>query len=453
MTRTENIAKFVKNINYDNLPEDVKKAGKIIILDTLGCVIGTTVEDPWKAETAWKIARSCGGNEEATVLVAGDKLPAMWAGFANGVLAHGIDFDDTHKAALTHTGAPVVSTALAAAEAVKANGKELIAAVIAGYEVSVRVGMCVMPSHYKYWHSTATNCTFGGAALTAKLYGCDEEGIINALGLAGAQAAGLLTYLEFGDFSKSFNPGKTAFNGILAGTAAKLGATAPPTMLEHEKGYSYAYCSDGPKIEKLDEKLGEFYEIIGNVPKAWPSLTASHPPIEAIRKLLAANSLSAGDIKKITNRTYNTVKSHFSNYNPTTTMAARLSVPYCIAATAARGNADLPAFTMEVINSKEVRDMLTKVEIIADDELNKLYPEKFPAIVTIETNDGRIYTQEAYYPKGDLMNPFTDEEYIEKFMGLAIPALGEAKAKAIVQACENLDTIKDSREFAALFVK
>ncbi len=266
MSRTENMAKFIYNLKYEDLPPEVVRAGKNIIMDTLGCGVGTTTEDTWKAETAWKIAKFYGGKEESTALVSGLKLPAVWAGFANAVLCHGIDFDDTHKEALTHTGAPIVPAALAVAEAIGASGKDLILAAVIGFEISVRVGMCVMPSHYKYWHSTATNCTFGAAALTARLYGCDETGIINALGLSGTQAAGLLTYLKFGDFSKSFNPGKTAFNGILAGAAAKVGATAPPVMLEGETGYSYAYCSEGPKLDKLDKDLGTKFEILDNVP-------------------------------------------------------------------------------------------------------------------------------------------------------------------------------------------
>ncbi|HWQ40841.1 MAG TPA: MmgE/PrpD family protein [Desulfosporosinus sp.] len=453
MTRTEQLAKFVYNTNYENLPSNVVKSGKNMILDTIGCMIGTTVEDPQKAETAWAIAKEIGGKEEATAIVAGFKLPAVWAAFVNGVLAHGIDFDDTHKEALTHTGAPIVPAALASTEAAGLGGKDLITAAVLGFEVSVRVGMTVMPTHYKYWHSTATNCTFGGAALSAKLFGCSEEQIINALGLAGTQAAGLLTYMEFGDFSKSFNPGKCSFNGVLSGVAAKVGASAPPTMLEHPRGYSFAYCSEEPKLDKLVDGLGVKYEILGNVPKPWPSLLASHPPIEAILALRKEYAIQAEDIAKITERTYNTVKSHFCNYNPQTTMAARLSVPYCIAVTAVKGAAGLPEFTMETINDPQVQEMLKKVEIIADPELNKLYPEKFPAVVTIETKDGKSFTKEIYYPLGDLKNPYSQEKLEDKFIKLTAPSLGEARAKEIINAINNLEQISNIQEFTKLLVK
>lgn len=453
MTRTEQLAQFVVNTNYGNLPPEVIKQAKSVILDTLGCAIGTTSEDPKKAEITWAIAKKMGGPAQATAIVDGFKTSPVWAGFANAILSHGIDFDDTHKEDLTHTSAPVVPAAMASVEAAGLGGKEFITAVVAAYEVSVRVGMCVMPSHYKFWHSTATNCTFGTAAVAAKAFGGGETEIINALGLAGTQAAGLLTYLEYGDYTKSMNAGKTAANGVLSGIAANCGASAPPVMLEHEKGYSYAYCFEGPKLDKLTAGLGETWEIMVNVPKPFPSLLASHVPMEVVLKMLEEYNIKADDIVKITERTYNTVKSHFSNFDPQTTMAARLSVPYCIAVVAARGKGGLEEFTMEVINDPKVRAMLAKVEIIADPELNKLYPQKFPGVVTIETKDGKSYTMEQYYPKGDVMNPISDEELKEKFRGLVAPTFTKERTEQIINAVEHLEDIKNLGEFTKLLVK
>ncbi len=454
MTRTEQIAQFVARTGYDDLPASVVRKAKDVIMDTLGCGIGTTTEDPKKAATAWGIVRQMGGPQEATNLVAGFKTPAVWAAFANGVLCHGIDFDDTHKEALTHTGAPIVPAALASAETKGLSGKDLITGVVLGYEVSVRVGMCVMPSHYRFWQSTATNCTFGAAALTAKMYGCTEEEIINALGLTGTQAAGLLTYLEFGDFSKSLNVGKCSFNGVFSGICAKTGATAPPVMLEHKMGYSYAYCPDGePKLDKLTAGLGENYEILVNVPKPYPSLTASHAPIELVLKLMKEKGIKPEQIVKITERTYNTVKTHFSNFDPQTTMAARLSVPYCIAVAAATGTCGVAQFTMDVINDPKVRQMLSKVEIIADPELNKLYPEKFPAVIDIETADGKTYHGEQYYPGGDVMNPISLDGLKHKFRGLAAPSFSAGRVEEIINAVDRLEDCKDVRDFTKLLVK
>lgn len=453
MTRTEKLADFVCGLTYDQLPPEVVQAGKNIIMDTLGCAVGTTKEDPWKAETAWKIARFSGGKEECTALVSGYRLPVMWAGFANAILCHGIDFDDTHKQAVTHTSAPIVPAAVAVSEALGVSGKDLILAAVIGFEVTTRVGMCVCPSHYNYWHSTATNGTFGAAALTARLYGGGKDTVINALGLAGAQAAGLLTYTEFGDFSKSFNPGKSSFNGILAGVAATMGATAPPVMLEHKRGYSYAYSPAGPKLEMLDKDLGKTWEILNNVPKPWPCILAAHPPIEAIQKIYKKHHINPKDIVRVTDRTYHAVIEKFACYTPPTTMAARLSVPYCVAVAALTGDNKLCDFTPEAIKAPDVQEMLKKVVIESDPELTAAFPDKIAAIVTIETADGAVYTETVNYPKGDRMNPFTQEEMESKFRMLTSPVFGKERTEEILNTCRYLEEVKDVREFVKMFVK
>lgn len=453
MTRTENIAKFVKNLKYEDLPDEVVLAAKNMIMDTLSVAVGTTHVSPQDADAIWKTVEEYGGKEVATAIVTGKKMPAGFAGMANATLAHGLDFDDTHKAALCHTGASAVPASMAMTEEINGTGKDLILAAVICFEISVRVGMCVMPSHYNFWHSTGTHPTFGTAAMAAKLFGLDEDGIIRALGLAGSRVGGLLTYLDTGDASGSMNPGQAVFNGLLSAIAAKNGTTAPPTMLEHPRGYSYAYCREEPKLEKLDEGLGENWEILNNLPKFYPSLLASHCPIETTLRLVHNNDIKPENIKKITELTYNTVRTHFSNYNPESTMAAQFSVPYCIAVSAATGKMELESVTMPVIKSQAVQDMLKKVEIVSTPEVNALYPEKFPAIVTIETMDGKTYTDEQYYPKGDPMHPATQQERDDKFRMLMKSTFSDEHAEKALDICKNLENVTDIHEFAQLFVK
>ena len=452
MTHTEKLVDFVRRTDYEKLPPEVVRQAKSVILDTLGCGLATIAEDPPKAEIAFNFVRRFAKPEEATVLGQGLQASSLMAAFANGILCHGIDFDDTHKEALTHTSAVIVPAALASAESSGLGGKELVTSTVLGYEVAVRVGMAVMPSHYKFWHSTATNGTFGAAMAAGKNFGLDKERLTDALGLAGTQAAGLLTYLEFGDYTKSFNPGKSAFNGIFAALLAEAGASGPPTMLEHPRGYSYAYSAE-PKLDNLTRGLGSTYEIMLNAFKPYPSLLASHPPIDAILSLRKAHRLTPERIRKITSRTYNTVKSHFSNYNPETTMAARLSVPYCMAVAAADGAAGLEQFTLEKINDPRVREMLGRIEIIADAELNKLYPEKFPAVVSIETTDGQVYQEAVYYPTGDPNNPLSVEALKDKFRGLAGRFLAPAAVEGLIEMVDNLEQVDDVRALTRLTTK
>jgi 2-methylcitrate dehydratase PrpD len=452
MEQTKTLAKFCKETTYNDLPKDVVKIAKQTILDTLGCAIGTHSDEPEKPDVINKVVKEFKTPNEATVICGKLKASAPFAAMANGVICHGIDFDDTHGEALTHTSAVIVPAALATAEVEKRNGKDLISSFVLGFEVAVRVGMVVMPSHYEYWHSTATNGTFGAAAAAGKNYGFTEEQYINAFGFSGTQAAGLLTYLKFGDYTKSFNPGKAAFNGILSALMVKAGGTAPPNMIENPKGYTGAYSKE-PALQKLTRGLEGgpmVWEILNNMLKPFPSLAASHTPMDVVLKLVKENDIKPEHIVKIINKTYNTVKSHFSNYEPNNVMAARLSVPYCIAVCAAKRNGGLDAFHLKTIKDPVVQETLKKVEIVADPELHKLYPEKFPTNIEIHTKDGKVYKGEMYYAKGSPKNPFSDEEVNEKFRSLALPMIEKNKVDQIIQMVTNLESVKDINELTRL---
>lgn len=452
MEQTIALARFCKETTYNNLPEDVVKIAKQTILDTLGCAIGTHSDEPEKPEVINKVVRGFNSSPEATVICGSFKASAPLAAFANGVICHGIDWDDTHGEALTHTSAVTIPAALATAEANGRNGRDFLLSFVIGYEIAVRVGMMVMPTHYEYWHSTATNGTFGAAAAAGKNYDFEEEEYINAFGFSGTQAAGLLTCLKFGDYTKSFNPGKAAFNGILSALMVRAGGTAPPNMLENPKGYSTAYSKE-PALNKLTRGLDGgpmVWEILNNMLKPFPSLAASHTPMDVTLRLVKENDVKPEDIVRITNRTYNTVKSHFSNYEPKTVMASRLSVPYCIAVCAATRSAGLDAFHLETILKPVVQETLRKVEIIADPELNKLYPEKFPSQIEIETRDGKVYKGEMYYSKGSKHSRFTDEEVREKFRSLTLPKMNKDKVENIISTIENLESVENISELSEL---
>lgn len=448
------LAAFCEATTFADLPDDVVEMAKRTILDTLGCAVGTHAHDPHKAAVVNGVVRTLGAaREDATVICGGMKVSAPFAALANGVVCHGIDFDDVHAEALTHTSAVVVPAALATAEEAGGSGKDFIASFVLGFETAVRVGMAVMPSHYAYWHSTATNGTFGAAVAAGKNYGFTRRQYVDALGFSGTQAAGLLTFLKAGDDTKSFNPGKAAFNGILSALMVKAGGTAPADMLEDAKGYTGAYSTQ-PDLEKLVRGLSGgamVWELRNNMLKPFPSLAASHTAMEATLRLVIDNDLAPSDIVRIVDRTYGTVKSHFSNYEPPGVMAARLSVPFCIAVCAARRSGGLDAFTLEALHDPVVQGLLKKVEIVADPELDKLHPEKFPSRIEITTRDGKVYAAARDHAKGSPGNPFAGEETEAKFRSLARPVFDERRVERIVDMARKLEDVRDVREFSRLF--
>ncbi|MSP05242.1 MAG: MmgE/PrpD family protein [Acetobacteraceae bacterium] len=441
---TRKLAEFVAELRYEDLPEAVVRQACDIILDAVGCAVSAWVEDPEKARIARQIAGlyPVPGEGAGVIGVRGQAAQPAFAALANGILINAADNDDTHKRALLHVGSVVVPVALALGQARRLSGEQVILSLVAGYEVAVRVGMAVMPTHYRFWHSTATNGTFGAAAAAAKAMGLDADGVQRALGLAGTQAAGLNTFFESGDMTKSFHPGKAALNGILSAQLAGLGHTSPPAILEHPKGYLAAFSLE-PKPEALVAGLGSTWEILQNGIKFFPSILASHSPIQATLAIVNRVHIDPGQITAITNETYNTVKSHFSNKDLTGVMSARVSVPYCIAVAAVDRALTQAQFTPERVNDPLVRKILALTEVIPVAELDRLYPEDFPARVTIRMQDGTTHQETVMKPKGDPGNPLGAEEIAEKFRGNSVGVMGAAQAEALLMAIRALPRAAD----------
>jgi 2-methylcitrate dehydratase PrpD len=450
MSETRILSEFVADLRFKDLPGPVVEQACRITADTIGCAINAWTEDPEKARVAARIARIYAMKSGASVIgAAGFEAQPAFAALANGILANAADNDDTHKRALLHTGSVVVPTALALTETEALSGQSFIVSLVAGYEVAVRVAMAVMPTHYRFWHSTGTNGTFGAAAAAAKSFKLNGDGVQRALGLAGTQAAGLNAFFESGDMTKSIHPGKAALNGILSAQLAKIGATSPPSILEHPKGYLHAFSTE-PKPEALVRGLGTTWEILQNGFKYFPSILASHSPIQATLATVRKHAIDPRRIARVTNETYNTVKTHFSNKDINTVMAARVSVPYCIAVAAVDGELTQKQFSAKRIADPLVREVLSKTEIIADAELNRFYPDKFPSRVTVVLDDGRSFQETVLFPKGDPQDPFTVAEINSKFRGNVAGILTSRQADKLLKAIYALPNASDISNITTL---
>ena len=444
---TAGLAQFVARLRFEELPRDVVEQARRVLLDAVGCALGAYGEEVRKVGVIGRLVEQFGAPGQATIL-GGARSHATVAAFANGFLINATDNDDTHKRALLHTGSVVVPAALAVTEAGGGTGKDLLLAIVAGYEVAVRVGMAVMPTHYRFWHSTATNGHFGAAAAAAKAFGLDEQGVRTALGFAGTQAAGLNVFFESGDDSKSVHPGKAGLDGVLCAMLAQAQATSSPDVLGHPKGYLAAYSAE-PKPERILEGLGSTWEILNNGFKFYPSILASHSPIGASLEILSRGPLPVEEIESVSIDTYATVKSHFSSKAVQTEMAARLSVPYCVAIALIDGEVTQAQFSPARYTDPAVRRLLEKVEVVVDPELSPLYPEKFPARVVVTTRAGDRREATFLYPKGDPGNPLTPEEFLGKFRRNVDGAKVSAASSEILAAVSRLEEM-DVAAFARL---
>jgi 2-methylcitrate dehydratase PrpD len=228
-----------------------------------------------------------------------------------------------------------------------------------------------------------------------------------------------------------------------------LGHTSPPGILEHPKGYLAAFSLE-PKPEALTAGLGTTWEILQNGIKFFPSILASHSPIQATLAIVNRVRLDPNDIESITNETYNTVKSHFSNKDVTGTMSARVSVPYCIAVAAVDRVLTQAQFLPDRVADPLVRQVLARTEVVAVPELDRLYPENFPARVTIRMRDGTSHQETVMKPKGDPGNPLTPDEIAAKYRENAAGVLDAAKIESLLAAIRGLPGAADLQGLSAL---
>ena len=365
-------------------------------------------------------------------LGSGRRATLRTAALINGAASHSVEFDDIYRDAGYHPGSPVISAALAAAQASGASGEQFLRGVIVGYEVSTRIGEAVMPSHYKFWHITGTVGTLGAAAAAATILGCGREQFMHALATAGTFAAGLQQAFRSQAMSKPLHSAHAAEAGTLAAMAAAKGVTGALEILEGAVGFGAA-MSVNPDWSKATRGLGTDYHIVHVTFKNHGCCGHTFPSIDGVLHLKHAHHLTHKDIKKIRLATYKTGLDIINNDKPEGEYQAKFSLQYTVAHAMVHGSVRLNAFSPERMMDAEVRALMQKIECVADPELSKGYPGQRAAHVEIETVDGRKFTHFQPTRKGDPEMPLTDDELNDKFLELAAPVLGDPAARALLE--------------------
>ena len=438
------LARFIKQLNFENLPEDVILAAKNAFLDWLGSAAAGAQCEPGRI--VLDVVEELGGKPEATLISTGEKTSCILAAMVNGAISHIVELDDVHKASIIHAGAPIIPAALAAAEKIGASGRELIEGIVAGYEVAIRIGEAVTPAHYYYWHTTATVGTFGAAAAAGKIFGLTEEQLVHTLGTAGTQAAGLWEFLADGAMSKHLHPGKAALNGLLAALLARRGFTGASRILEGEKGFIRATAKEYD-LNKITVGLGQGYKILENCIKIHASCRHTHHAIDLVIDLVKKHNLNPETIAKMVVRTYPIAIDLTGNYQPDTLYAAKFSLPFCVALAAKQRKAGLGDFNEQTLADPSIRTLISQVELIEDPEVSALYPAKWPAIVEITDTSGQTFSQRTDYPAGDPENPISQTELVNKFRGLASSHFGVARVQELVAGISHLEELNNLSGF------
>ena len=294
---TRQLAEFAAQVRFEKLPLQVQERAKWLLTDVVGIALRARHE---AESTPSLLAAVTGlGLAQGKSSAIGDHSTYSPAGAAliNGTLAHSLDFDDTHAPGSIHSSAPIVPAAFAAAEMAGAGGRDLIAAIVAGYEVQIRLSLALVPKdHYdRGFHPTATCGVFGAAAAAGRVFGLSADDIASAFGIALSQAAGSMQYLVDGAYTKRFQVGYAAMSGLVAATLAREGFRGAVDAIAGKAGFLRAY-SPNPVYENAVAGLGQHYETMGIAVKPYPACRYSHAAIDGLTDLRARDGIDPKQI-------------------------------------------------------------------------------------------------------------------------------------------------------------
>lgn len=444
-TIQEQMALFIFDTDHEALSSETLAMARLCFLDWLASVYAGKGTRP--AMAMLLAAKSLGGNPEATLLPDGSRTSAYMAALVNAAASHAVEMDDVHKASILHPAAPVIPAALAMAEREGASGREFLSAIVVGYEVAIRIGEAMGPSHYRFWHTTGTCGIFGAAAAAAKILGLSKPEVAMALGSAGTQAAGLWEFLSDGAMSKQLHPAKAAADGLLAALLTEQGFTAATRIFEGEKGFCRA-MAEACDLSRLTQGLGsEPPRILSTSFKAHAACYHIHSAIDAVLEIRRKLSLGPSDIESVRIALYPAALDLLEKVEPKDPYSAKFNIPFCVATALVYGQVGLSAFTNDRLGDPKIQGIAQRISLVRDAELGKVYPDRWPAIAEVRTRTGQTHAARIDYPKGDPKNPMSQEELTGKFHNISTPALTEEQRKRTIDACLQLEQCENLATF------
>jgi 2-methylcitrate dehydratase len=450
-TITTRMARWTEGLTYDMISQEAIKEAKRYLLDSFGCALGGYGQHDVKI--ALDVMDELGASGPATVIGSGARMDAVSAALLNALMVRVMDYNDIYWKQDPSHPSDIIPAALACAERSGLGGKDLIIGIVLGHEFEQRLCEAAFPGiRERGWHH-ATLTAFVSPLVAGKMLNLNREKLQHAIGISasrhatlGAVTAGKLTMMK-----NTVDPMATQ-SGVLAALLAEKGYTGPEHVIDGKEGL--VHCM-GPewKLDILTDGLGDSWRITQCGMKAYPTEALTHTPISAVLDLIKEHNLAPGQIKKV--RIHSLARaadilSDPSKYDPRTKETADHSLPYVIAAAIADRQVTPLQFTEEKIMDPTIRAQLRKVEVVADEEIEKVFPQLQRVKVIIGTTDGKEYTKQVDYPKGDPRNPLSDREVEEKFESLAEPFLSTEAQQRLKDAVWNLENLDSVTELMAL---
>ena len=448
---TRDLARFGAALRYDDIPADVIARIKLSLLDSLGCCLyGATL--PWTRKVA-ELADAEGAQPVATLIGLGRKTSPALAALVNGTSGHAFELDDIHKESIVHAGSIATPVALGLAEARgKVSGRDLLTAIVAGYEIGHRVGnAATMSLFFRGFHPQGTSGAFVAAATAARMLDLDAMQFQHALGIVGSQAGGLMAAQE-GAMVKRFHSGRAAQSGVYAAQLASRGFTGILDALEAPYGGYLSTYSDQPNPSRLTAGLGTIWETLNVGYKPHASVTSIHSALDALSELMKEHGLKAADIAKVETGLSPMTHVHCAwEYQAQGVTAAQMNLYYGMAVIALDGAAFTEQFREARLADPQVLDFIARITAHVDPEIENLgAPFRHASRVKITTRDGRVFEKLSLHRRGSPENPLSAAEIVHKFRNVVAPCMTKAVAERIIGAVERCDTLADIGELAAL---
>jgi 2-methylcitrate dehydratase PrpD len=456
LNETRTLAGFLSGLRFEDLPSSVVDITKQCVLDIVGVAVGAT-RWPWPGMVAEVVADTQSAHQSS---VWGMPLRASAAGAAlvNGVSAHGIEMDDRSPRASVHPGAYAVSAAMAVTESRHASGEELIASIVAGYELGMRVGYAMRMRVGV--HKSGHKGVWLGVGAAGRALRLDPDQMLNAYGLAGSMASGLFQFSQdpSGTMVKRLHGGLGAHNGILAAQLARTGLTGPSAALEGKFGYIRIYGRDDfdPLWDELTKDLGTTFKILEREVKPYAAWGGSHVAIDAVARILEDGPIDPADVVGIRVGGSNRLTFAHESTTPESEMAAQYSLPFMTALSVVRGPGSLvdpiSLWTPETLRDKEILRLAAATTLVIDDDLEEIAVATNHyggARVTVTLRDGTQREAVVHHSKGTVENPMTYDEIEQKFRRMSGAVLPTDQVDRVLDLVRSLEKLDDVAELGA----
>ena len=436
---TAALVQFIGDVRYAGLPDEVRHYARRHVLDTVGVMIaGAAGEVASRAEAVLAAVRLPG---HVPVPGRARRADLIDAAFLGGTAAHGIELDDGFTQGSVHPGCVVIPAALALACARRHNGRALMEAVVAGYEAVIAIGRACHPDlRQRGFHPTAAVGVFGAAAAAGKLAALPPGTLAHAFGLAASSAGGLFAFVNGGGDIKRLHAGHAAREGLQAVLLAEQGVEGPPGVIEARDGFMQAF-GRAEKSRTVTLPPEAPFGITHCYIKPYPCCRHIQPAVEALIGILEEENIAGEEVERVEVATYRIAAEHAAT-GWDDFASAQLSFPYLIALALKFRGVKFEHFGDAVRRDPALAAMARQLTVTAPPEVDRLYPQLRPARVTVATARGS-YTRQVEEARGSRLLPLDDAALQAKFLDLAGPVLGPARAKDLAERLWSLDAIDE----------